>query len=68
MIFWVATIFLFWIFPNLRRQRNPKWPAKLKHPNDSYLRVSVETVHVVGEKYGNWSKCSARPRIQYQPQ
>jgi len=51
---------LFWIFPNLEGQRNPKWPAKLKHPIDSYLRASVKTVRVVGEKYGSWFKCSAR--------
>jgi len=40
---------LFWIFPNLVKQRNPKWLAKLKHLNDSYLRASVRTVRVVGE-------------------
>jgi len=61
----VCDVPLFWIFPNLEGQRNPKWPAKLKHPNDSYLTASVKTVRVVGEKCGNWFKCSVRPRIQY---
>ena len=51
---------LFWIFPNLVGQRIPKWPAKLKHPIDSYLRASVKTVRVVQERCGSWSKCSAR--------
>jgi len=53
-------VLVFWIFPNLEEQRNPKWPAKLKHPNDSYLRASVKTVRVVGERCGSWLKCSAR--------
>ena len=37
------------------------------YPNDSYLRAFVKTVHVVGERCRNWSKCSARTRISYKP-
>jgi len=49
-----ATRILFWIFPNLDGQRNPKWPAKPRHPNDSYLRAFMRTVRVVGKKGGSW--------------
>jgi len=45
---------IFWIFPNLDGQRNPKWPAKPRNPNDSYLRAFIRTVRVVGKKGGSW--------------
>jgi len=38
------------VIPKSLRQRKPKWPAKLMHPNDSYLKASVKTMRVVRGK------------------
>jgi len=38
---WAA---IFWIFLNRGGQRNPKWPAKPRHLNDSHLRAFVRTL------------------------
>ena len=46
----LVTRFRILAIPKSQRQRKPKWPAKLMHPNDSYLRASVKTVRVVGGK------------------
>ena len=47
-LFWIIQDGCILVIPKSQRQRNPKWPAKLMHPNDSYLRASVKTVRVVG--------------------
>jgi len=40
----LPVVILFWIFPNLDGQRNPKWPAMPKHLLTLNLRAFVRTL------------------------